>query len=108
MKGNREVSTQGKSVDLDPAASAFLAAYIEAKAKIKEWEEKANVAAEQVKAALGDCEIGKVNGREAIKWTFVEARALDIKKARTMLPAELIEQLETVRTSRRFTLVEEE
>jgi hypothetical protein len=89
------VSTQGKSVDLDPAASAFLAAYIEAKIKIKEWQEKADIAAEQVKAALGDCEIGLVNGREAIKWTFVESRSLDITKARNLLPAELVEQLET-------------
>ena len=102
------MSTQGKSVDLDPAASAFLAAYIEAKAKIKEWEEKANVAADQVKAALGDSEIGKVNGREAIKWTFVESKALDVKKAREVLSAELVAQLETTRTSRRFVLVEEE
>lgn len=96
-----------KSVDLDPAASAFLAAYIEAKAKIKEWQEKADVAAEQVKAAMGENEIGRVNGREAVRWTTVEARALDVKKCRELLPVELIEKLETIRTTRRFSLVEE-
>jgi hypothetical protein len=56
---------------------------------------------------LGDAEVGRVNGREAIKWTVVESRALDVKKCRELLPAESIEQLETIRTSRRFSLVDE-
>jgi predicted phage-related endonuclease len=94
-------------VDLDPAASAFLAAYIEARAKIKEWEEKADIAAEQVKAALGDAQVGLVNGREAVRWTTVETKRIDPKKVRELLPENLWEKFETASVSRRFMIVEE-
>jgi len=94
-------------VDLDQTAAAFLTGYIEAKAKVKEWTEKADLMAEQVKAALGESEIGLVNGREAVRWSTVESRRIDVKKLREVLPAEAIEKLETVTVSRRFTIVEE-
>ena len=94
-------------VDLDQTAAAFLTGYIEAKAKVKEWTEKADLMAEQIKAALGDAEIGLVNGREAIRWTTVEARRVDVKKLREMFPSDVVEKLETVTVSRRFTVVED-
>ena len=94
-------------VDLDPAASAFLAAYIEARLKIKEWEEKADIAAEQVKAAMGEAQVGLVNGREAVRWTTVETKLIDAKKVRELLPENLWEKFETSSVSRRFTIVEE-
>lgn len=93
-------------VDLDPAASAFLSAYIEAKHKVKEWTEKADIAAEQVKAALGDHEIGLVNGREAVRWTTVEATRIDSKKVRELLPADIVEKIETKSITRRFSIVD--
>ena len=95
-------------IDLDPAASAFLAAYIEAKVKIKEWQEKADVAAEQVKFAMGDAEIGLVNGKESVRWTTVESRRIDIKKLRELLPEEAVEQLEIATISRRFSIVSDD
>jgi len=94
-------------VDLDQTTAAFVAGYIEAKAKVKEWTEKADLMAEQIKAALGDAEIGLVNGREAIRWTTVEARRVDVKKLREMFPSDVVEKLETVTVSRRFTVVED-
>jgi len=94
-------------VDLDPAASAFLTAYVEAKAKIKEWEEKADIARQQVEAAMGDAEVGLINGREAVRWTTVESNRIDTKKIRELLPADLVEKLETPTISRRFTIVED-
>lgn len=93
--------------DLDPAASAFLTAYIEAKAKVKEWTEKADIARQQVEAAMGECEIGLVNGREAVRWTTVESHRIDTAKIREMLPADLVSKLETTTISRRFTIVED-
>ena len=104
------MSTQinAQMVDLDPTASAFLTAFIEARAKIKEWQEKADIAQEQVKAALGDSEIGLVNGREAVRWTSVETHRIDTKLIRELLPPEMVEKLETVTVSRRFTIVDEE
>ena len=103
------MSTQinAQMVDLDPAASAFLSAYIEAKAKIKEWQEKADIAQEQVKSALGDAEVGLVNGREAVRWTTVESSRIDTKKIRELLPEDLVAKLETTLVTRRFTIVED-
>ena len=95
-------------IDLDPAASAFLAAYIEAKVKIKEWQEKADIAAEQVKAAMGEHEIGLVNGREAVRWTTVEATRIDSTKVRNLLDSETLAKVETTSVSRRFSIVDEE
>lgn len=100
-----QISTE--MVDLDPTAAAFLVGYIEAKAKIKEWTEKADMMAEQVKSALGDSEIGLVNGREAIRWTTVESRRLDTAKIRELLTDEQVSLLETVTISRRFAVVEQ-
>ena len=93
-------------IDLDQTASAFLSAYIEAKAKVKEWTEKADLAAEQVKAALGECEIGLVNGLEKVHWTTVESRRIDVKRLREVLSAEAVETLETVTVSRRFVVLD--
>jgi len=94
-------------VDLDQVASAMLAAYIEAKAKAKEWADKADAYAEQVKAALGDHNVGLVNGREAVRWTTVESHRIDTKKAREILPPQVLDLLTVVSTSKRFTIVEE-
>jgi len=94
-------------VDLDPTASAFLAAYIEAKAKVKEWSEKADIARQQVEAALGDHEIGLVNGREAVRWTTVRSTRIDTKRAREILLPELLAILETEQVTRRFSIVDE-
>ena len=96
-----------ETIDLDPTASAFLNAYIEAKVQIRAWEEKADVAAEQVKAAMGEAQVGLVNGREAVRWTTVETKRIDAKKVRELLPENLWEKFETSSVSRRFTIVEE-
>ena len=95
-------------VDLDSTASAFLTAYIEAKAKVKEWEERADIARAQVEAALGDCEVGLVNGREAVRWTTVEANRIDTKKIRELLPPEMVAAIEVTSVSRRFSIVSED
>ena len=95
-------------VDLDQEAQAFLIAYIEAKAKVKEWSEKADLASEQVKAAMGRSEIGLVNGREAVRWTTVESARIDVKKIRELLTPEEIANIERITISRRFTIVGEE
>jgi predicted phage-related endonuclease len=94
-------------IDLDPTAIAFLTAFTEAKAKVKEWQEKADIAQEQVKYAMGDSEIGLVNGKETVRWTTVESRRIDVKKLRELLPEEAIAELENVTISRRFTVVED-
>lgn len=95
-------------VDLDPTASAFLTAYIEAKHKVKEWQEKADIARQQIESAMGDHEIGLVNGREAVRWTKVESRRIDTAKVRELLPAQVLDLVEVTSVSRRFSIVDEE
>jgi hypothetical protein len=94
-------------VDLDPGAAAFLVAYIEAKAKVREWTEKADIARQQVEFAMGDCEVGLVNGKESVRWTTVESRRIDTKKIRELLSEEQVAGLEAVTITRRFTIVED-
>ena len=60
-----------------------------------------------MKAALGDHSVGLVNGREAVRWTTVESRRIDTKKAREILPPQVVDILEVVTVSKRFTIVEE-
>ena len=94
-------------VDLDPTAAAFLVAYIEAKAKAKEWNEKADIARQQVEFAMGDCEVGLVNGKESVRWTTVESRRVDVAKVRQLLSEEKLAEVEAVTITRRFTIVED-
>lgn len=94
-----------KTIELDKAASAFFAAYVEAKNKVKEWQEKADLAGEQIKAALGDHEVGLIDGVPAVKWTTVESKAIDIKRCRELLPEQVLALVEVTRQSKRFTIV---
>jgi predicted phage-related endonuclease len=94
-------------IDLDATAAAFLTAYIEAKTKVKEWTEKADIARQQVESAMGDCEVGLVNGKESVRWTTVESRRIDTKKIRELLSPEQVAGVEAVTITRRFTIVEE-
>jgi len=95
-------------IELHEAGNAWLLAYKEAKLKIKEWTEKADIAQEQIKNMLGDAEIGLINGRESVRWITVESRRLDVKKAREILPPQVIDIIEVLSSSRRFTVIEEE
>lgn len=94
-----------KTIELDKAASAFFAAYVEAKARIKEWQEKADLACEQIKSAMGDHEVGLIDGQPAVKWTTVESKAIDIKRCRELLPEQVLALVEVTRQSKRFTIV---
>jgi predicted phage-related endonuclease len=100
------VQINESTVDLDRAAIAFLDAYIEAKTKIKEWTERADLAAEQVKAAMGECEIGLVNGAERIRWTSYETKRIDVKRLREIATDDQIAALEMTTTSRRFVVID--
>jgi len=95
-------------IELHEAGNAWLLAYKEAKQKIKEWSEKADIAQEQIKSMLGDAEIGLINGKESVRWTTVESRRLDVKKAREVLPPQVIDLIEIIQSTRRFTVIEEE
>lgn len=96
------------TVILDDGVAHWLERYKEALARIKEWEEVADIARSHIENALGDNESGYYQGRRVVRWTNVTATRFDVKKAREILPPQVIELLDVQQTSRRFTVVEGE
>jgi hypothetical protein len=46
--------------------------------------------------------------RPVVRYSFVESKRFDTKRAREILPTQVIEALEVVSTSRRFSIVNED
>jgi hypothetical protein len=60
-----------------------------------------------IEEALGDAEIGFLEGEAVVRWTYVTGKRFDAKLARELLnPSQLI-ACTAEQKSRRFTLVEE-
>lgn len=95
-------------VDFDANTAAWLEQYKSALAKIKENQEVADVARSHIEQALGDNEVGMFLNRPVVRYTFVESKRFDTKRAREILPAQVIDALEIISTSRRFSIVSEE
>ena len=108
-KGERmSVEIEKGIIDFDVNTAAWLEQYKSALAKIKELQEVADVARAHLEQALGDCQTGMFLNRPVVRWTHVESKRFDTKRAREILPAQVIEALEVTSTSRRFTLVNED
>jgi hypothetical protein len=95
-----------EEIDFDPAVAANLSRLRRVKAEIGELQEQADILTEQIKSAMGDALIGTVNGAPAVRWTTVESTRFDVKKAREVLPQQVIDLLEIKSQSRRFTLLD--
>lgn len=95
-------------IELDDTAQAWLLQYKATKAQIAEMEERLQVARDHLEMALGSSELALIKGQPVIRWTKTESHRFDTKKARELLPAELIEVLETKIISRRFSIVTDE
>jgi predicted phage-related endonuclease len=95
-------------IELDDTAQAWLLQYKTTKAQIAEMEERLQVARDHLEMALGNSELAWIKGQPVIRWTKTESHRFDTKKARELLPAELIEVLETKIVSRRFSIVMDE
>jgi predicted phage-related endonuclease len=97
---------QRSSVELPLDVAGWLELYKKTQADIKSLEEKASAAKEKIQEALGDNEIGTLDGSPVVRWTKVTSTRLDMKKAREVLDPKILEFLSSESTSRRFTLVE--
>ena len=95
-------------VDLDDDANAWLEQYKSALSKIKEWQEVADIARAHIEGALGDSQVGMFANRPVVRWSVVESKRFDTKRAREILPAQVIDLLEVVSTTRRFTVITED
>jgi predicted phage-related endonuclease len=94
-------------IELDDTAQAWLLAYKDASAKIAELEEKRAVAREHLEMALGEAETACVKGHAVVRFTKVQSTRFDTKRAREILPAQVLDALEIISYSRRFTLVKD-
>lgn len=74
-------------------------------ADIKVLEEKVATAKEKIQEALGDNEIGLIDGSPVVRWTRVVSTRLDMQKAREVLDPAILAYLSSETNSRRFTLV---
>ena len=95
-------------VDFDENIAMWLEQYRHALQKIKEWEEVGDVARSHIEGALGDNEVGLYKGREVVKFSSVTSTRFDVKRAKEILPPQVLDVLNVQSTHRRFTLVSQE
>lgn len=95
-------------VDFDENIAMWLEQYRNALAKKKEWEEVADVARSHIETALGDNEIGLYKGQEVVRFTTVSTMRFDVKRAKEILPPQVLDLLQMPTNHRRFSLVEQE
>jgi predicted phage-related endonuclease len=95
-------------IDFDDNTAAWLENYKNALAKIKEWQEVADVARAHIEQSLGDAEVGMYQNRPVVRWSFIETRRFDIKRAKEILPEQVLDTLEVISNSRRFAIVDQD
>lgn len=95
-------------IDFDESIAMWLEQYRAALLKIKEWEEVADVARSHIEAALGDAEIGLYKGQQVVRYTTVTSTRFDVKRAKELLPPQVLDVLQVQTNSRRFTLVNQD
>ena len=95
-------------IDFDESIAMWLEQYRSALAKIKEWEEVADVARSHIEAALGDAEVGLYKGQQVVRFTTVTSTRFDVKRAKELLPPQVLDALQVQSNSRRFTLVNQD
>jgi hypothetical protein len=94
------------SVDLDAVRGWIdvLRAIKERRAALDELEAKARG---HVEAALGDREVGTINGRPEVRWSYTKGRkSIDVTRLRKELPAVAAEYTTTGEPGRRFEVLE--
>jgi predicted phage-related endonuclease len=97
---------QRSSVELPLDIAGWIELYKKTQAEIKTLEEKVAAAKEKIQEALGENEVGLIDGSVVVRWTKVTSTRLDMKKAREVLDPKILAFLSSDSVSRRFTLVD--
>lgn len=97
---------QRSSVELPLDIAGWIELYKKTQAEIKTLEEKVAAAKEKIQEALGENEVGLIDGSVVVRWTKVTSTRLDMKKAREVLDPKILAFLSSESVSRRFTLVD--
>jgi len=67
-----------------------LNAYSQAAAEIEKWKAVQAAARARIEEALGEAEVGTIDGLRAVTWTHSERTTLDAKRLQADLPAEVL------------------
>jgi predicted phage-related endonuclease len=97
---------QRSSVELPLDIAGWIELYKKTQAEIKVLEEKVAAAKEKIQEALGENEVGLIDGSVVVRWTKVTSTRFDMKKAREVLDPKILAFLSSDSVSRRFTLVD--
>lgn len=89
--------------DLDATVAAHIADLRHVRALIKDLESDERQHENEIKAALGDTEIGLVDGKVAVTWKQTRSRRVDLDRLRAEHP-ELAAELAIESVTRRFLL----
>lgn len=97
-------STQPDVVNLDGFRDLVNAASLAA-AEIEKWKGIQEQARAAIQAALGDAEVGTVDGVKAVTWTTSERTSVDTKRLQADLPPEVLAPYQRTTVVRTFRLV---
>lgn len=78
----------------------------EGQAKKADAEQLIATAREKIEAALGESEVGTIEGFPVVRWTWVTSNRFDQKLAKSVLAPDQLAQCMTESKSRRFTLID--
>lgn len=95
-------------VELPVDMAGWIELYKKTQAQIKELDEKVATAKAKIQEALGENELGLIDGRVVVRWTRVTTVRLDQQKAKEILDPKIYAFLSRESESRRFTLSETE
>jgi predicted phage-related endonuclease len=96
------------AVELDDRVAHWVNAYRDIQNQIKALEEQLAVARGHIEEALGDNTTGTVDGKLAVRWTWVTSRRFDQKIAKELLDPQQLQHCMLEQHTRRFELVREQ
>jgi predicted phage-related endonuclease len=100
------MNDQKPTTELPLDIAGWIEFYKKYQSEIKALEEKVATAKAKIQEALGDAEIGTLDGRPVVRWTKVSSFRLDVRKAKEVLDPKVFEYLSSESQSRRFSLVD--
>lgn len=91
------------SVKLDRSLEAVLKQYQEVESQLKDMEQKKNGLSNQLKAALGEHEEGRLENGQTVRWKRIEKKLVDAKKLKAEQP-EIYKQYSNVSAYRMLSV----
>lgn len=93
------------TVALPQDAAAWLGLIRQCDQQIKELEETKKIARGHIEQILGANEVGAIDGRPVVRWSYVHSSRLDTTKLKAERP-EVYDAFTRPQVTRRFTLVD--